>query len=131
MIKKLFTLLVLSFGIIVITSCVDTSQDNISDIYKYLGTWNVSDQSARINYSVSIIANPSNSSEIIMNNFADLNTTAIALVVGNSLAIDSQSLGSGISVSGSGSFVASGELQFSFDLDDGIDVDSRIATFTK
>jgi hypothetical protein len=112
-------------------SCADTSESDNGDITKYIGTWNVVDQSARINYSVTIQANPSNSAEIIMNNFADLGSSAIALVVGDILVIDSQQLSQDYTVSGSGSFINNNKLEFNFDLNDGIDSESRVATFTK
>ena len=121
------------FSLIIITgSCGDFGYDDETDeAKKYLGTWSVSDQSARINYTVTIVANPSNSAEILLNNFADLGSKAVALVIGNSLAIDSQPLGSGYTVAGSGSYINKDKLQFSFDLNDGIDNEARVATFTR
>lgn len=112
-------------------SCTDTPDNGGDDIQKYVGTWSVSDQSARINYSVIITANPSNSAEILLENFAGLGSTAIALVIDNSLAIDSQSLTQGYSVSGSGNYVNSKKLVINFDLNDGIDNEQRVATFTR
>ena len=103
----------------------------IKGIEKYTGTWSVSDQSARINYSVTITANPSNSAEILLNNFADLGTTAVGLVIGNSVVIDNQSLGSDYSVDGDGHYINSGKLEFNFNLNDGIDNEVRVAIFTK
>ncbi len=114
-----------------VSSCTDTPTDGDDDLQKYVGTWNVSDQSARINYSVTIEPNPSNSAEILLNNFAGLGSSAVALVVGNSLAIDSQSVTSDYTVSGSGSYVNSKKLIINFDLNDGIDSEPRIATFTR
>tara|TARA_B100000315_G_C14260992_1_gene444157 strand:+ start:438 stop:620 length:183 start_codon:yes stop_codon:yes gene_type:complete len=60
-----------------------------------------------------------------------LGSTAVGLVLGNSVVIDNQSLGSNYSVSGTGSYINSGKLEFSFNLNDGIDIESRIAVFTK
>lgn len=116
--------------LLMIGSCAIT-EDDTDDIDKYTGTWSVNEGPARINYNVSIEANPSNSAEIILNNFADLGTSAIGLVIGNSVAVDSQSLGAGFTVSGSGSYINSGKLEFNFELSDGIDNESRIAIFTK
>jgi hypothetical protein len=122
---------ILLINIILLWSCANSPLDESDDNQKYIGTWNVSDQAARINYQVTIIANPSNSSEILLNNFADLGSTAIGLVIGNSVVIDNQSLGSAYSVSGSGSYINVDKLEFKFDLNDGIDIQSRIALFTK
>ncbi|MFK5854515.1 MAG: hypothetical protein QM503_00195 [Bacteroidota bacterium] len=118
-------------GILVIQSCAVTSDDEDGDIDKYFGTWSVSDQAARLNYNATITANPSNSSEILLNNFADLNSTAVGLVVGNNIDIDNQSLGSNYMVNGSGSYINSGRLEFKFSLNDSIDIESRVAVFTK
>lgn len=122
---------ILLINIILLWSCANSPLDESDYNEKYIGTWNVSDQAARINYKVTIIANPSNSSEILLNNFADLGSTAIGLVIGNSVVIDNQSLGSAYSVRGSGSYINGDKLEFNFDLNDGIDIQSRIAVFTK
>lgn len=122
---------ILVIGIIFFESCATIPIDESDDIDKYIGVWNVNDQPARINYKVTITANPSNSAEILLNNFADLGNSAVGLVVGNSLVIDNQTLGSSYSVSGSGSYINSGKLEFNFDLNDGIDIDSRVAVFTR
>lgn len=118
-------------GILLLGSCATTDEGETDDIEKYIGTWSVSDQPARINYNVTIEANPSNSAEILLNNFADLGTSAVGLVVGNLVVIDNQSLGSGYSVSGSGSYIHGSKLEFNFDLNDGIDNEPRVAIFTK
>jgi len=129
--RKLLVLVLIVFGLFIMQSCAVTSDDEGDDIEKYVGTWNVSDNASRLNYNVTITANPSNSAEILLNNFADLNSSAIGLVVGNSVVLDNQSLGSGYTVSGSGSYVNSGKLEFNFLLNDGIDAESRVATFSK
>lgn len=121
----------LFLGILLITSCTDTPEDGGDNIQKYVGVWNVNDQSARINYTVTITQNPSNSSEILMNNFAGLGGTAIVLVIDNYLAIDSQTISTDYKVSGTGSYINSNKLIINFNLNDGIDSDARIATFTR
>jgi len=129
--RRLLLAFIVLFGMAFLSSCEVTSDDNLDDIEKYYGTWNVNDQASKLNYVVIISANPSNSAEILMNNFADLNSSAVGLVVGNSVVIDNQSLGSDYSVNGSGSYINSGKLEFNFSLDDGIDIESRTAIFTK
>lgn len=129
--RKFLIPFVLLFGFLFIQSCAVTSDDEGDDIEKYLGAWSVVDQAARLNYTVTISANPANSAEVLLNNFADLGTNAVGLVVGNSIVIDSQSLGADFTVNGSGSYINSGKLEFDFTLNDGIDMDSRLAVFTK
>lgn len=100
-------------------------------VEKYLGTWQVSDQPARLNYQVTIERNPANSAEILLKNFADLGGTAVGLVVGNNVIIDKQTITSGYQVEGSGSYMNSTELRFDYELDDGIDKEKRTAVFAK
>ena len=122
---------VLLLSVLLLGSCAITTEDESDDIEKYTGTWSVSDQSVRINYSVTITTNPSNSAEILINNFADLGSTAVGLVIGDSVVIDNQSLGSDYSVNGDGQYINNGKLEFSFKLKDGIDNEARVAIFTK
>ena len=129
--RKYFLPVIFLYGILLIGSCAIITDDESDDIAKYIGTWNVNDQPARLNYTVTIVANPSNTAEILLNNFADLGSTAVGLVVGKSVVIDNQSLSSEYSVNGIGSFVNNTKLEFNFELNDGIDIESRIAIFSK
>ena len=129
--RRLFFPFIVLFGMVIMSSCEVISDDTSDDIEKYYGTWHVNDEASKLNYVVTISANPSNSAEILLDNFADLSSSAIGLVVGNSVVVDYQSLGSDYSVNGTGSYVNSGKLKFDFVLDDGIDSESRTAIFTK
>ncbi len=131
MCRKYLIPIIFLLYIFFIGSCAITPEDPTDDITKYVGTWNVNDIEARINYKVSITSNPANSTEILLINFADLDSTAIGLVVGNFVVIDNQSLGYGYSVSGEGNYINASKLEFNFELDDGIDIESRVAVFTK
>lgn len=126
--SALFIILAISFPGCTDAEAIDSDENGID---KFIGTWNVLDQSARINYIVEIYANPSNSAEVLLLNFADLGSTAIGLVVENSIIIDAQSLSSDYSVSGTGNYINTEKLTFNFNLNDGIDIESRIATYTK
>ncbi len=105
--------------------------DDDDPIDKYLGTWQVSDQPARLNYEVFIERNPSNSTEIFLKNFADMGGTAVGLVVGNSVIIDKQTVTSGYQVEGTGTYVGSAELRFNYELDDGIDLEKRKSVYSR
>lgn len=129
--NKYFLSFIFLLGILLIGSCAITTDEETDDLQKYVGVWNVVDQAAKLNYNVTITTNPSNSSEILLDNFANLGTTAIGLVIGNSVVIDNQLLGADYSVSGDGSYINSIKLEFNFDLNDGIDSEARIAVFTK
>ncbi len=125
-----FVFMILTFAIFTI-GCTDSNEDDSNDAKKFIGTWNVSDNSARINYQVEIIQNPSNSYEVLLNNFADLNTYAVGLVAGGNIIIDNQSLGSDYTTSGSGSLENPNKLVISFKLSDGIDIEDRVAVFSR
>jgi len=121
-----FITVVLTFN-----SCVPTDDNELNPITKFIGTWSVNDQAARLNYEVTIDYNPLNSAEVLLKNFADLGNSAVGLVVGNTIAIDDQVLSGDNSVSGSGSYINQNKLSFNYQLDNGIDTESRDATFSK
>jgi hypothetical protein len=121
--------------ILITTSCGTTGLNNDppdnSATDKFLGTWNVSDQPARLNYIVKIKQSVTASDQVILENFADLGKNAVGLVVNNTIILDSQNIGSGFTTEGTGDFVNENKLQFEFFLDDGIDKELRKAIFTR
>lgn len=98
---------------------------------KFLGAWNVDDQAARLNYIVTIERHPLYEDQVKLQNFADAGGTAVATILGNTLILDKQPVGSGYESEGTGSYIDHKRLKFEFILDDGIDNLSRKATFTK
>ena len=119
----------------VFSSCGDFGLDDdpagVDKVTKFLGTWTVSDQPARLNYIVKISRAPVNSDQVMLNNFGDLGGTATGLVINNTIIIDLQNIGSGFKSEGTGDYMSENKLQFEFFLDDGIDKELRKATFTK
>lgn len=107
------------------------SNDNTDSTTKFTGTWNVSDQPARINYSVTIEKHEIYKDQVKLINFADAGGVTIAIAYGNTLVIDKQQIGSGFSAEGTGLLSEANEIKFEFSLDDGIDNELRKATFTK
>jgi hypothetical protein len=135
MINNGIKLLLVSF-LIFAASCGDFGiEDNpaIDDkVEKFLGTWSVSDQPARLNYTVKIERSPINADEyVILNNFGDLGGSAVGLVVQNTIVIDNQGIGNGFKAEGSGNYLSEKKMEFEFFLDDGIEKELRKATFTK
>lgn len=134
MINNGFKLLFVAL-LFLIASCGDFGiEDNPStddQVAKFLGSWNVSDQPARLNYVVKIERSQINSDQVIMKNFGDLGGSAVGLVVKNNIVIDKQDIGSNFKSEGSGFYVNEKKLEFEFFLDDGIDNELRKATFTK
>ncbi len=91
----------------------------------------MNDQPARINYTVTIVRNPSQSANVLLNNFADMGESADGLVVGNTIVIDKQNIGNDFLCNGTGTYKTSQQLEFEFILDDGIDQENRTAIFTR
>ncbi len=101
------------------------------DVSKFLGTWSVNDQSARINYHVKIERDPVYKDQVYLQNFADAGGSAVGRVIGNTIVIDKQAVGNDYNAEGSGQYEKSDRLVFDFDLDDGIDSEARVAAFSK
>jgi hypothetical protein len=98
---------------------------------KFLGTWSVNDQPGRINYQVNIVNDPAQSTQVILYNFADMGASASGLVVGSKIIVDKQDVGNEFLASGTGTYISSNKLEFEFMLDNGIDVEQRVAVFSK
>ena len=113
-------------------SDVDVDPGNPDDdVQKFVGSWSVWDQPARLNYSVTIKRSPADEERVILENFADMGTSASGLVVNNNIVIDEQDLDTGIKTEGSGLFKNENKLEFEFFLDDGIDKELRKAVFSR
>ncbi len=121
--------------IILLSACAktDNPQPSPTDARaKFLGDWNVNEQKKKLNYQVSITADPNYSDRVRMANFAATNATAIASVSGNTITLlPSQSLATITIVSGTGTYASTGSsfiLSYSYI---GSDQVSVVATFTK
>lgn len=126
-INQFLLLIIFLTSLLHVYSCDNTDNDNNSDnIQKYFGEWIVNDQNARINYKVVITANPSNSAEVLIHNFANLNSTAVALIIDNYFVVDLQSLGDSYYVSGNGNYIDSGKMVMNFELNNGIDNEKEL-----
>lgn len=87
MTKNILGLLFISCMSLMLFSCEESELDDFGDPREqFLGNWDVSENELKQAYSVSIVKNPSNSSEVLVNNF--WNTTGnppSALVVDNKI----------------------------------------------
>lgn len=104
---------------------------DVDPLEKYLGTWSVRDNELKVNYTVSITRNPSNSTEVNIQNFAASGGTASALVVGNTLTITSPVIGNGWQVSGTGVYKNTNRLEFTYRLVVSGSAENRFALFTR
>ncbi len=103
--------------------------DDARDVYT--GTWSVSDNALKINYVVSISKSSSNSSEVLLSNFAGSGDEAVGIVAGKTMSIISQTIGDSWKVDGTGVYKTASRLEFSYSLEIGGDSESRSAVFTK
>jgi len=97
---------------------------------KYLGTWHVTDNKAKLNYDVTIERDALYDTKIVMRNFAGLGSKVKGDVVGSAVVIDKQTVND-YSVEGTGTYVSNIKMTFSYLLSDGIDDEMRDAVFTK
>ena len=128
----LFNTAILLVVVFLFQSCAIEDDSDYSDPReKFVGIWNVSDLPGRINYIVNISKNPAQSSNVLLNNFADMGGSANGLVVGNRIIIDKQPIGNDFLSNGTGNFISENRLEFTFVLDDGIDLEDRKAVFSR
>ena len=132
---KYSAILVLMIALFIPFACQVEEDDlpggGTDELAKFVGTWNVSDNPARLNYTVKIVKDPVYADQVIMNNFADAGGSAVGRVSGSAIMISKQAIGSGFYASGSGTLEKTDRLRFTFILDDGIDAENREALFTR
>ncbi|MFN3556703.1 MAG: hypothetical protein ACK4VN_12125 [Bacteroidales bacterium] len=130
----LLLLFVLSFA-----ACTDEDIDDLfgDPVEKFLGTWRCEEQGSISgggwNYEVRIRRNPSNSSEIQIENFnlQGFNERATALVTGNSFTIPSQRIcDNTLEISGSGSF-SNNQINLTYSTNDSATLENFTARYYK
>jgi len=94
--KRFFYLVIVPVIVITILSCAKEDNDDlIDDRDKFLGTWNVNETCTRDSYSVKIVKDPSNSSQVIIENFWLIGyheKAPYAIVAGNNITIPKQKM---------------------------------------
>ncbi len=131
----LFLLLVFTAGI---SGCStkesETPQAPVDPVAKFLGTWQVTDNAARLNYEVKIERHKIYpKTKVYLYNFADLQGRIDAEVVGKTLLIHNALTGTpGYTINdGTGTWIDASRIDFTYTLNDGVDVVVRQAVFTK
>lgn len=119
------------------TSCTDDLIDeSVDPVDKFTGSWQCSETGDGVNsninvYTVIITRNPFNTSEVLIENFNQLQETATALVVNNSLFIEPQMiLSNTIEIQGEGTFSEEG-IQLTYTVDTGADLETFNAILTQ
>ncbi len=127
-----FTLVLAS--LLIIPACIP-DDDPIDDDprEKFLGVWTCT-ESTSVSYTVTISKDPSNSTQILMNNFHHLGVDedVFALVAGKSLQIIQQTVCQGsMQISGDGIMETDNRIRFQYYENDFADIDTIQAVFTK
>jgi hypothetical protein len=135
--KKTQVLLLLVSLIIALTFFSCTDDDDIFSLTEdrdaFLGTWNVTESCTKEAYSVTIIKDPSNSSQVIIENFWLIGFNEkppYAIVAGTTITIPEQAICYNASniVSGSGK-LDKGKIEWDYTVNDGADLWSCTATY--
>ncbi len=128
--------LLIIISLFLVYSCEEDTADVIPDedpVEKFLGDWKCEEDSEVYGsgyvFDVRITRNPENSSEILIANFyhQGMNEHAVALIVGNNLIIEKQTIcDDTIEIEGSGRY-EDGEVNMEYTAHDGADLDNVVA----
>jgi hypothetical protein len=126
---------ILLLFMVMLSSCAEEDLlDPEDDRDALLGKWNVAETCSRDAYSVEIVKDPSNSSQVIISNFWNAGScanTVFAIVAGNDLFIPKQTFCNGdFEVDGSGDLEEE-EITWSYSVNDGADLYTCVAEYTR
>ncbi len=135
-IKKFFYLVFVPVIAIAILSCAEEDNDDlIDDRDKFLGTWNVNETCTRDSYSVEIVKDPSNSSQVIIENFWLIGyheKAPYAIVAGNNITIPKQQMcNNGANEVSGGGTLSKNKISWNYTVNDGADLYTCSATYEK
>ncbi len=101
----------------------------------FLGTWNVNETCNRIQYQVTIIKDPSNSSQVIISNFWLIGPdeqAPYAIVAGNNIVIPQQNIcNDGKTVVKGSGILNKKTIEWEYTVNDGADLYTCVATYEK
>jgi hypothetical protein len=134
---KIFRILFVLLLTLNFFSCTQDGEiiNPLDDRDAFLGTWNVSESCIRDAYDVNIVVDPTNSSQVIIQNFWLIGYSEkppYAIVAGTTITIPTQPMcysGSNI-VSGSGK-LNKGKIDWDYTVNDGADLWTCSATYEK
>jgi hypothetical protein len=129
-------ILKISILILIFTSSCSKNNENIPEITRasLTGTWMVNESGKKNTYEATILVDSSSSTGILIYNFAGAgqNVKAIANLSGNTLALTSnEQLSNGWIINGSGIVSSSTLMNWSYSINDGADLTTYKAVFTK
>ncbi len=102
---------------------------------KFTGTWLFSEAPAArsISYSVTITKDPSNSSQVILKNLGNFGNSysAYGIVTTSRIVVPSQEIYPGMSIDGDGSMSSNSQMEWSYSIEGGGELEEYVATATK
>jgi hypothetical protein len=137
MIRKEYFLLPVLLLVMLFPACLPEDDDPVNPgdpRDKFLGTWKVNETCSRMNYTVQITPDPSNSSQVLISNFGNPGPgydPAVAIVTSGTITVTSQTIGEGWTVSGTGSYLTNGTIDWDYTLVIGPSVMDCTALYTK
>ncbi len=132
--KKMILIIGIFIGAMLLwQSC--TKEDSIIDDGDsrelFVGSWTVNDQCSKQTYGSNITIDESNSIQVIISNYANLGKSATAIIAGNNIHVETQNVGNGYSVGGSGKLNGSVIAWSSYYFETESDLTECTATFSK
>lgn len=117
-------------------ACLTDDEDVNPDdpVDKFLGTWKVNETCSRMNYTVQIVPDPGNSSQVLINNFGNPGPgydPAVAIVTSSTITVTQQTIGEGWVVSGIGTYQSGGTISWNYSLVIGPGTYSCSAVFSR
>ncbi len=133
--RKLFSMLNVLLIPVLLTACLDEDTDDlVDDRDAFLGAWNVTESCSKDSYSVQITKDPSNSAQVLINNFwntGNCGNAPYAIVAGSSLYLPQQDFCNGdLNVEGSGEMIKE-KVNWSYSVNDGADLHNCSATYVR
>jgi len=97
----------------------DTNPSPVPDVRdKFVGIWNVVDACSKANYDVNISKDPSNSAQVLLDNFADSGADEpdTAIIAASSIVLYRQFNSEGWLIKGNGSYKIEEKIDWDFEL---------------
>jgi hypothetical protein len=128
----------LFISVLFILICCNTSDDNnpspVPDVRdKFMGDWKVTDECSKGNYIVNIRKDPSNSAQVLLQNFANSTASVFdtAIVAANLFFLYQQMNSEGWLIEGEGNYQLDGTIAWVFTLVISGTLESCTATYVK
>jgi hypothetical protein len=134
MVHKILRLTTLILSFLFLLSCEEDTTELPDDRDAFIGSWNVNESCVRDSYTVQIVADPSNSSQVLINNFwntGNCGSAPYAIIAGNNIVIPTQDFCDGaFEVNGDGD-LDKGTISWNYTVNDGADTYSCQASYTQ